>query len=266
MTEKGRPLPWWPRDFAADEHVMLMSLEAEGAYRRLLDHQWLHGSIPADPVQLARICKGIPVSRLRKLWGELAPVFTPIGEGRYQNQRLERVRDEDAAYREKKASAGRESGRVRRNKAGTDDERDVNTTGTEPRTDDEPPSPSPSPVSTTAAGRAMGKLINAVSGSPDRFTVMGLFDHIPTEENPDTWAGVLLSCLQLPLSGPKSASVSQLAVACADFPALAKGKWTPRHFRACVVDAMRGKAPPKSKGMDSGVNAAREWLEKEPAA
>jgi uncharacterized protein YdaU (DUF1376 family) len=98
---------WYPRDFAEDEHVKLMSLAEEGAYRRLLDHQWLHGSIPSDLGQLAKVCKNTPLSVFRKLWPALSPCFLPSGEGRLINGRLERVREEVDEYRAKQSAAGK---------------------------------------------------------------------------------------------------------------------------------------------------------------
>jgi uncharacterized protein YdaU (DUF1376 family) len=109
VTENKTPsYPWYPRDFAGDEPVQLMTLEEEGAYRRLLDHQSLHGTIPSDPVQLAKICKNLSVPRMRKLWGAITPCFVPADEeGRLYNRKLQRVLEERRAYLEKKSQAGK---------------------------------------------------------------------------------------------------------------------------------------------------------------
>jgi uncharacterized protein YdaU (DUF1376 family) len=148
-TEKTRPLPWWPRDFAADEHVALMSLEAEGAYRRLLDHQWLHGSIPSDLPTLGKLCKGTPAAKMRRLWVEIAPCFVAAGEGRLVNGRLERVRNEQESYREQKSAAGRASAERRANERATklhrDAQQNANELSTEGATKGQPPTPSPTP-------------------------------------------------------------------------------------------------------------------------
>lgn len=108
-TNKAPAYPWYPRDFAADEPVQLMTLTEEGAYRRLLDHQWLHGSIPGEMSQLARICKNIPVREMTKLWRALDHCFSRM-EGqppRFQNRRLERVRQERREYRDKQSASGK---------------------------------------------------------------------------------------------------------------------------------------------------------------
>lgn len=98
--------PWFARDFNADEPVLLMTLEEEGAYRRLLDHQWLHGSIPDDVKALGVICKNTPPARMQKLWAAIAGCFTASDHGRLVNARLERVREKQ----EKRATKARENG------------------------------------------------------------------------------------------------------------------------------------------------------------
>lgn len=109
---KDPSYPWYPRDFANDEPVQLMSLEAEGAYHRLLDHQWLNGSIPADIGQLAAICKRISTRTMRKLWPSIAPLFVPFTPeaghpDRLYNRKLERIRAERSEYRAKLSEAGK---------------------------------------------------------------------------------------------------------------------------------------------------------------
>ena len=103
---------WYPRDFAADEHVVMMTLAQEGAYRRLLDHQWLHGSIPAALADLAKLCKGQSVPAMRKLWEGVEPCFVPLvsDPGRLVNPKLERIRQEAAEYRANQQRAGRLGG------------------------------------------------------------------------------------------------------------------------------------------------------------
>jgi uncharacterized protein YdaU (DUF1376 family) len=51
-------LPWfkfYPADYIGSERTVLMTLEEEGAYIRLLSYCWIHGSIPADPIQIAAL-------------------------------------------------------------------------------------------------------------------------------------------------------------------------------------------------------------------
>lgn len=116
MTDNKAPsYPWYPRDFAADEPVQLMTLAEEGAYRRLLDHQWLHGSIPGDVEALACICKNTPVKEMRKIWARVEPCFVRM-EGqppRYINRKLERVRQERKAFIDKQSESGKRGAEAR---------------------------------------------------------------------------------------------------------------------------------------------------------
>jgi uncharacterized protein YdaU (DUF1376 family) len=116
VTDNKDPsYPWYPRDFAADEPVQLMTLAAEGAYRRLLDHQWLHGSVPGELTQMARICKNITVREMQKIWPSIEGCFTRM-EGqppRLQNRRMERVRTERQEFREKQSANGKRGAEAR---------------------------------------------------------------------------------------------------------------------------------------------------------
>ena len=73
-----------------------MSQAEVGAYMRLLCHQWTRGSIPSDDEKLRRIAGG-SVSE------DVMAKF-PVGpDGLRKNARLERVRSETTAYREKQS-------------------------------------------------------------------------------------------------------------------------------------------------------------------
>lgn len=113
MNLKSPSYAWYPRDFAADEPVVLMTLEEEGAYRRLLDHQWLHESIPSDLRQIAAICKGVPLSRMRQLWSALQVCFVPSEKDadRLVNPRMERQRKRAEEYRRNQSQNGKRGGR-----------------------------------------------------------------------------------------------------------------------------------------------------------
>jgi uncharacterized protein YdaU (DUF1376 family) len=116
MTDNKAPAySWYPRDFAGDEPVQLMSLEEEGAYRRLLDHQWMHGSIPADLPQIAKVCKNVAVSKMRKIWPAISTCFMAVESdaSRLQNRKLERVRQENKEYREQRSAAGKLGAKAR---------------------------------------------------------------------------------------------------------------------------------------------------------
>ena len=48
---------FYPTDWLSDARVQMLSPEAEGCYIRLLCYAWIEGSIPADGVAMARLCK-----------------------------------------------------------------------------------------------------------------------------------------------------------------------------------------------------------------
>lgn len=149
MTQKNRPLPWWPKSYAADEHVIPMSLESEGAYRRLLDYQWLHGSIPADMRLLAAICKNIPVQRMTRLWKELAACFHPKDgdPSRLVNRKLEREREKDDAFRQERSESGKAGAKAKWQKHSSANGSNM----AQPANSLWPPSPTPSPPQTATA-------------------------------------------------------------------------------------------------------------------
>jgi uncharacterized protein YdaU (DUF1376 family) len=92
-----------------------MSLAEEGAYRRLLDHQWLHGSIPGEVGQLAKICKNVSAREMRKMWGTIEPLFQrmPGQPPRLRNGKLERVRADREAFIKHQRQSGSAGGKKR---------------------------------------------------------------------------------------------------------------------------------------------------------
>lgn len=118
MVNKAPAYQWYPKDYDTDEAVKLMTYEQEGIYRRLLDHQSLHGSIPADPKDIARLVPKISLKRFLTLWPALAGKF-PAVEGRLVNRKLERVKADFAAFLAQKSLAGQHSAQLRLQLYGT---------------------------------------------------------------------------------------------------------------------------------------------------
>lgn len=104
---KAPSYPWYPRDYEFDEDVKLMTYEQEGIYRRLLDHQWFHQGIPADPKQVAILVPKVSQRAFLRLWPGIARKFEPSPDGRLINPKLERVRKEWRAFKDRKAAAGK---------------------------------------------------------------------------------------------------------------------------------------------------------------
>ena len=154
MTGPHHPSPsfqFYPRDWLANSSVRRMTLAERGAYIDLLAYAWQDGGLPDDDAELARMLQ-ITVRAWRTLAPRVRPRFA-AWDGRLVNTRLERVRDEQAAYRAAKAAAGRQSGVARghQNSAATDDEQNGNTSLNKPRTKTNPASASASAGTTATA-------------------------------------------------------------------------------------------------------------------
>jgi len=119
VTNKAPAYQWYPKDYDTDEAVKLMTYEQEGIYRRLLDHQALHGSIPSDPRAIAKLVPKISAARFLKLWPALEPKFKRQGRRRV-NLKLRRVKGDFAAFvGDGKSRAGRASAQLRLQLYGT---------------------------------------------------------------------------------------------------------------------------------------------------
>lgn len=111
---KSPAFQWYPKDILSSERVQVMSLEEEGAYRRLLDYCWLGGSIPADPGKCARLIgKGATVEIATVALGMFIP--DPNDPQRMIHDRLEIEREKQ----EKNSEARRSASEARWGKQGT---------------------------------------------------------------------------------------------------------------------------------------------------
>ena len=109
---KSPAFQFYARDWISSQRVSLMTLEAEGAYIRLLSYCWLHGSIPADPDKLAQLIgKGASTS----LASDLVQMFLPHPHepGLLIHERHEQEREKQRIWSEKSAAGGRKSAKVR---------------------------------------------------------------------------------------------------------------------------------------------------------
>jgi len=155
-SSKSAAYLWYPRDFTVDEHVVLMDLETEGAYRRLLDHQWLHGSVPSDIAALAKICKNSGKKRMERMWDTIAPCFEadPADQSRLVNRRLERERANVEDFRANRAEAGRRGGLATQERRRADGQQESSTASSNGQAVLKQPSPSTTPSpSTSVVGR-----------------------------------------------------------------------------------------------------------------
>lgn len=150
-SERAPAYQWYPKDYLSSSAVNAMSLEEEGAYRRLLDFEWLDGSIPSSLPALARLCRVTP-ARMGRIWPGIMACFVehPDQPGRLVNERLERQRNELHAHREQNRLAGLASAEAKRQRALNDRCRSVGTEGERNANE------TPTLLSATASATAVG--------------------------------------------------------------------------------------------------------------
>lgn len=90
---------WYPRDYMADPVVITMTLEQEGAYRRLMDVCWLEHGLPTNLDELWRLAKAPSRDAFtRRIWPVVGRKFQ-LKKGRFQHKRLDRERAKQAKTR-----------------------------------------------------------------------------------------------------------------------------------------------------------------------
>ena len=105
--ERAPHMPWYGREFYADENVLVMTLKQEGAYFRLLWNCWQEGSIPTDTAKLAALCKNTPVKNFeRDIWPALSGLFSQV-DGRLVHRKVELLRNAKEQRRTAWSEAGR---------------------------------------------------------------------------------------------------------------------------------------------------------------
>lgn len=118
MSNSFPYFPFYAADFEIDTRAY--TVEAVGAYIRLLIHQWINGSVPQDELQLARIA-GCTPDEFVGLWDEfLRWKFRPEEDDfskYYINPRLEHERQKTNKVVEQKRKAGKKSAEARKKKA-----------------------------------------------------------------------------------------------------------------------------------------------------
>jgi uncharacterized protein YdaU (DUF1376 family) len=106
---------WFPAKFALSEESGPLSLAEEGAFHRLLDNQWINGSIPPELEKLALICKRIPDHEMELIWVRLKPFFEPDpnNSGRLINRDLWNQMNDVSEVSERQARNGRAGAKKR---------------------------------------------------------------------------------------------------------------------------------------------------------
>jgi uncharacterized protein YdaU (DUF1376 family) len=102
---------WYVADARGDEIYMLMTYEQRGIYRELLDHQWVNGSLPADPVDIGRLLAGFSRTKFLRLWPLISTKFLQKSDGRWINAKLEKQREILDQFIEERRKRGQIGGR-----------------------------------------------------------------------------------------------------------------------------------------------------------
>jgi uncharacterized protein YdaU (DUF1376 family) len=111
MGTKAPAFQFYPSEFLADENVVVMSLEECGAYIKLMCYCWREGSIPNDPIKLAKMVGAPDKGGDATLWSAVTLCFDvdPNDTSRLFHPRLEIERVKQEAWRLKSALGGKNS-------------------------------------------------------------------------------------------------------------------------------------------------------------
>jgi hypothetical protein len=100
-------LPWRPHDVAAYAVTTRgFGIVARLSLIELLDHQWMHGALPADREQLRRLIVGCTKAQWSVAWPDLEPLLPLCADGQRRNAELAALRTQRLA----KAEASRRNG------------------------------------------------------------------------------------------------------------------------------------------------------------
>jgi uncharacterized protein YdaU (DUF1376 family) len=95
---------FYASDFLVD--TIDLSNEELGAYVRLLCHQWVNGSLPAQ-LELILRCAHAVLPAFEAVWTSIQGKFTVGQDGRLRNPRMEEVRQNMVRFHESKVLAGK---------------------------------------------------------------------------------------------------------------------------------------------------------------
>lgn len=151
MTEKKKTRKAPAFQFYADDFLAGtsdMSAEEVGGYIRLLCHQWTKGGIPNDPDRAARMAGLMGSPSI----GYVMAKFSLCDDGMLRNVRLEKVREEQVAFKTRQSTSGKSGAEKRWSKYRNDGDPNGVAIATPMATpmaaawpEDGSPSPSPSP-------------------------------------------------------------------------------------------------------------------------
>jgi uncharacterized protein YdaU (DUF1376 family) len=104
MSKAPPAYQYYPSDFEGG--TAEWELDEVGLYTRLLNHQWIAGSIPTDQRRAASLAH-TTVEVFERLWPVVGQKFEVGPDGRLRNARLEAEREKQRAWREKQVASGK---------------------------------------------------------------------------------------------------------------------------------------------------------------
>ncbi len=115
---KGLPyFKWYPADAETDESYSVMTDLELGFYHRCLNKAWINGSLPAEPVELARVMKVSQVY-LSRVWPVVGRRFdvsdtdpTRLINSRQESERIKAIGKSEQATHAVNSRADRKNGR-----------------------------------------------------------------------------------------------------------------------------------------------------------
>lgn len=116
LPARSPAFQFYAKDFLSDGNQAGMSLQETGAYIRLICFCWNDGSIPDDPVRIARMIGATP-REIRLVWPAIRPFFMSAGEGRLTHPRVEQEREKQAEFRRRQSDASNKRWESHRNAA-----------------------------------------------------------------------------------------------------------------------------------------------------
>jgi uncharacterized protein YdaU (DUF1376 family) len=139
-------LPWYSSDWFASEAFAEMTLEAQAAYRNLLDRLWLSGActLPDDDTRL-RTLAGASTAEWKRVGAAVRMRLVPAGPGQVTNARLRHEWRKAMALRKVKRAMARQAAKTRWDQ-GLRRNREPSAPDAVRMRTECPPSPSPTPT------------------------------------------------------------------------------------------------------------------------
>lgn len=108
MKSKSPAFQFYVTEYIGSLRVQMLSLEAEGAYIRLICFCWQHGSIPSNPREISKLVgKGCSTTLARVVAGMFER--HPSDSTKLVHERLEKEKSKQAAWKEKCSAGGKKS-------------------------------------------------------------------------------------------------------------------------------------------------------------